>query len=178
MTTRLKHRGPGREGCSETMPAMEPIAYVTALYRTCLGREPDPAGLQHWTDVITATADPTSVLASLLASKEYRARVDKTAVIHCEVEFSAIYARQPLYPEIHQHIAAENFSLMDILAPMRYHYIVDSGQAASDRLLWGEAIFFKETEDSEVLGAKAEVAAGIYGKPTLAEHLLKRSSLL
>ena len=46
--------------------------FVEALYRVCLGRSAEPSGLAHWTDVIRASGDPTTVLQGLLASEEYR----------------------------------------------------------------------------------------------------------
>jgi hypothetical protein len=53
---------------------MDPVEYVTALYRLCLGREPDAVGLRGWLDRIHTTREPTCVLAGILESQEYRNR--------------------------------------------------------------------------------------------------------
>ncbi|HEX7360782.1 MAG TPA: FkbM family methyltransferase [Bryobacteraceae bacterium] len=100
--------------------------------------------------------------------------LSQTAVVHCEVEFSPIYVNQPLFPSVHEFLTSHNFVLIDLLIPNRYHYIVPSGRSTQDRLLWADAVFFHETSDSETLAVQALIAASVYKKPTLAEHLLER----
>jgi FkbM family methyltransferase len=97
------------------------------------------------------------------------------AVVHCEVEFAPIYHGQPLYPEIHHELAGHGFALIDLLVSTRYHYLTSSGATAGDRLLWADAVFFRETDDDETLVVQALIAAAVYRKPTLAEHLLERA---
>lgn len=113
--------------------------------------------------------------AALMVLKGATASLARTAVVHCEAEFSPIYLNQPLYPEIQTVLAGSGFYLVDLLVPGRYHYLTESGGVASDRLLWADAVFFRETDDASALTAQALIAAAIYAKPTLAEHLLARA---
>ena len=101
--------------------------------------------------------------------------LSNTATVHCEVMFSPIYAEEPLFPAVHQHLMSRGFALIDILIPGRYHYLTPSGRMTQDRLIWADAVFFRETDDSETLRVQALVAASVYRKPTLAEHLLVRA---
>ena len=112
--------------------------------------------------------------AELMVLRGAEQTLRKTAVVHCEVEFSPIYAGQPLYPEIHECLVARSFVLIDLATCGRYHYIVPSGRTGPDRLLWADAVFYRQSEEREVLVAQALIAAAIYHKPTLAEHLLAR----
>ena len=50
-----------------------------------------------------------------------------------------------------------------------------SGRTSPDRLLWADAVFFRESDDADVLLAQALAAAAVYAKPTLAAHLLGRA---
>jgi FkbM family methyltransferase len=95
------------------------------------------------------------------------------AVVHCEVEFSPIYEGQPLYPEIQQELQRHGFMLIDLLVSTRYHHLTSSGATTEDRLLWADAVFFRDSHDEETLVVQALIAAAVYAKPTLAEHLLE-----
>lgn len=53
-------------------PEQDHAAIVRGLYRGFLGREPDPAGLQYWSERLGAGASPDELLAGLMASAEYR----------------------------------------------------------------------------------------------------------
>ncbi len=64
---------------------------------------------------------------------------------------------------------------LTLLIPGRY-YLTLSGRTAQDRLIWVDAVFFRETEDSEMQLVQAVVAASVYRKPTIAEHLLMLAS--
>lgn len=114
--------------------------------------------------------------AELMVLRGGPATVAAAAVVHCEVEFAPIYARQPLYPEIHGELAAHGFALIDLLNLARYHYVTASEAATNDRLLWADAVFFRDTDEPETLFVQALIAAGVYAKPTLAEHLLARAT--
>jgi FkbM family methyltransferase len=96
----------------------------------------------------------------------------RTAVIHCEVSFSPMYVDQALFADVQQHLSSRGFVLIDLFLPGRYHYLTPSGRTVQDRLIWGDAVFFRETDDAETLRVQALVASSIYQKPTLAEHLL------
>ena len=112
--------------------------------------------------------------AELMVLRGAEHTLARTAVVHCEVEFSPIYAGQPLYPEIHECLAARGFVLIDFVTSVRYHYIVPSCRTAPDHLLWADAVFFRQAEERQVLVAQALIAAAVYRKPTLAEYLLAR----
>lgn len=101
--------------------------------------------------------------------------MSNTATVHCEVMFSPMYIGEPLFPAVHQYMLSKNFDLIDILVSVRYHYLTPSGRTAPDRLLWADAIFFRETDDPATHRIQALIAAAVYRKPTLAEHLLRRS---
>ncbi len=103
------------------------------------------------------------------------ASLEDTAVVHCEVEFSPIYRDQPLYPEIHSHLAALGFALIDLRTPVRYTYLSSAGTPGQDRLLWADAIFFRESDRRETLLMQALIAAVVYRKTSLATHLLERA---
>jgi hypothetical protein len=114
--------------------------------------------------------------AELMVLESARQTLARTAVVHCEVEFAPIYAGQPLYPEIQRLLNGSGFELIDLLMPVRYHYVTTAGQPSQDRLLWADAVFFRVTEDPETLTAQSLIAASIYQKPTLAAHLLHAAS--
>jgi FkbM family methyltransferase len=110
--------------------------------------------------------------AELMALSGAEKTLARTAAVHCEVEFSPIYRDQPLFPEICEYLFSHNFILIDLLIPGRYHYLTPSGRVAQDRLLWADAVFFRVTGDPEAQRVQALIAASVYRKPTLAEHLL------
>ena len=96
----------------------------------------------------------------------------RTAAVHCEVMFSPMYIGEPLFPAVQQYLRSKNFELIDLLVSVRYHYLTPSGRGTPDRLLWADAVFFRETDDPETHRMQALIAAAVYQKPTLAEHLL------
>jgi FkbM family methyltransferase len=98
--------------------------------------------------------------------------LSQTATVHCEVMFSPIYFGQPLFPVIQEHLMSRNFELIDLLVSGRSHYRTPSGRLAQDRLIWADAIFFLKSDDPETQRVQALIAASVYRKPTLAEHLL------
>jgi len=53
---------------------MSETEFIETLYRLCLGRASDPAGLAHWISAMRSTRDPTSVLRGMLESAEYASR--------------------------------------------------------------------------------------------------------
>lgn len=117
--------------------------------------------------------------AELLALRGAERTLARTAVVHCEVEFAPLYLGQPLFPEVQSHLNARGFALIDLLVSHRYSHRLPSGRVAPDRLIWADAVFFREVEDDPAtLFAQALVALLIYRKPTLAEHLLRRRDAL
>ena len=110
--------------------------------------------------------------AELMALQGADEVLSRTAAVHCEVEFSPIYEGQPLFAAVQQHLMSRNFALIDLLVPGRYHYITPSGRIGQDRLLWADAVYFREPADAETRRVQALIAATVYRKPTLAEHLM------
>lgn len=97
--------------------------------------------------------------------------LERTAVIHAEVEFSPIYKGQPLYPEIQAHLDAAGFYLVDLLTMARYSH-KPRGQGSTDVLVWADAVFFRKAPDADARLSQALIAAAVYQKPSFAEHLL------
>ena len=110
--------------------------------------------------------------AELMVLRGASQTLRRTAVIHCEVSFSRMYVDQALFTDVQQHLAAEGFTLIDLFLSGRYSYLTPSGRMSADRLIWGDAVFFRDTDEPEALRVQAVVAASVYQKPTLAEHLL------
>jgi hypothetical protein len=52
-----------------------PDDYVAGLYRSMLGREPDPEGARGYVAALRKGASPVWVLAEIQNSAEYRARI-------------------------------------------------------------------------------------------------------
>jgi FkbM family methyltransferase len=95
-----------------------------------------------------------------------------TGVVHCEAEFSPIYDGQPLFPAIQERLNGRGFYLVDIVDSCRYAYLNSRGIASLDRLIWANAVFFRESDERAVLTAQALIAACVYQKPSMAAHLL------
>ena len=113
--------------------------------------------------------------AELMILQGAEQTLSRAATVHCEVMFSPMYVGEPLFPALQEYLLSKNFELIDLLVSVRYHYLTPSGRRTPDRLLWADAVFFRETDDPETRTVQALIAAAVYGKPTLAEHLLLRS---
>jgi FkbM family methyltransferase len=66
---------------SHTDPQNDHAAIVRGLYRGFLGRDPDPDGLLHWTTRLAGGEGANAILASLMASTEYRQRYGAGAAL-------------------------------------------------------------------------------------------------
>jgi FkbM family methyltransferase len=113
--------------------------------------------------------------AELMALQGAERVLAQTAVIHCEVEFAEIYRGQCLFADVQVFLGARGFSLIDILVPHRYAYRNMDDVDGRDRLLWGDAVFFRETQDPSTLAAQSLIAALVYRKASLAQHLIERA---
>lgn len=111
--------------------------------------------------------------ATLMVLQGARNLLARTAVIHCEVEFTPIYEGQPLAHETAAYLDELGFYLVDFATMKHYHY-VDHGTVAdhADRLIWADAVYFRQTDDPKTLAAQALIAASIYRKLSLARQLL------
>ena len=116
--------------------------------------------------------------AELMALQNATKVLERTAVVHCEVEFDQIYVGQPLFHEIQDFLLKRGFFLVDLLISHRYAYENSAVVSARDRLIWADAVYFKKTDDKTVLGTQAVIAALVYDKPTLAIHLADRAKAL
>ncbi len=112
--------------------------------------------------------------AELLALQSATKVLARTAAIHCEVEFDQIYAGQPLFHDVQKLLLERGFYLVDIIIAHRYAYENSRGVLGKDRLLWADAVYFRNTTDNETLIAQALIAALVYDKPSLAAYLLDR----
>ena len=110
----------------------------------------------------------------LMALKGAPSTLAKTAVVHCEVEFSGLYKNQPLFPEIQTLLNRHEFDLIDILVQHRYSYAVPSGRLSGDRLIWADAVFFRRADDELTCLSQALIAQVVYQKASLAEHLFAK----
>jgi FkbM family methyltransferase len=110
--------------------------------------------------------------AELMALQGAEHTLADTAVVHCEVMFSRMYVGEPLFCDIHAFLTSRNFEFIDFPALCRHHYLTPSGRASKDRLIWADAVYFRKSDDLELRRVQALIAAGVYGKPTLAEYLL------
>jgi Methyltransferase FkbM domain len=99
----------------------------------------------------------------LEALRGARAVLERTNVIHCEVEL---------------HLRERGFELIDIIHQARSAYAVGSGYSGTDRVIWAEAVFFSRLGDNprHPLGylAQALLAWLVYRKYGLAKYLLGR----
>jgi FkbM family methyltransferase len=103
--------------------------------------------------------------------------LERTNVIHCEVEFTDIYAGQPLFSEVELYLRERGFELIDIVHQARAAYRGTNAWPSAERLVWAEAIFFSRLSDNPSCAsrylAQALSAWYVYGKYGLAEHLFK-----
>jgi FkbM family methyltransferase len=131
-------------------------------------------------DVLSGIKSPIDFLkldiqgGELMALRGASSTLARTAVIHCEVEFSGLYKSQPLFPEIQILLNRHEFDLIDILVQHRYSYVVPSGKRSGDRLIWADAVFFRRADDVLTLLSQALMAQVVYRKASLAEHLLAK----
>lgn len=110
--------------------------------------------------------------AELLVLQHAMAVLEKTAVIHCEVEFSPIYQGQPLFSDVATFLAKQGFYFLDFAVLGHYAHANRNGLESRDRLMWADAVFLRDSEEPEIKAAQALCAAIIYNKPALAAHLL------
>lgn len=113
--------------------------------------------------------------AEVMALSGAARTLTRTAVVHCEVEFLPIYSGQPLFGDVDRLLRAAGFQFVDFPVLKRYRY-EQSPEAlwGDDHLIWADAVYFRETSDPTTLAAQALIAAVIYRKLSLADHLLRK----
>jgi FkbM family methyltransferase len=97
----------------------------------------------------------------------------RTSIVHSEVLFAPIYVGQASFHDIDAFLRARDFELIDLVNLNRIAYATPSGAKSGDRLIWGEAVFFRRPAASDCL-VQALAAWMIYGKVAFAQHLLHR----
>lgn len=110
----------------------------------------------------------------LEALKGAEAALARTLVVHCEASFAEIYKDQCFFSDVEIFLRARGFAFIDIVHAHRAGYVVPSGTVRGDRLLWADAVFFKEPEGlaPSERAIQAVIAQLIYGKHALAEKLI------
>jgi FkbM family methyltransferase len=108
----------------------------------------------------------------LMALQGATRTLSRTAAIHCEVEFYPIYKNQPLFADILSFLLANGFYFVDFKDLGKYTCLNVRNIESADRLLWADALFFRDSPNTEMRAAQALIADVIYGKPSLAAQLL------
>lgn len=134
-------------------------------------------------DAVLADAGPVDFLKldiqgfELPALRHAAAVLARTAVVHCEVSFTPIYAGQALFSEIEQLLRGQGFEFIDLHSSCRYASEGTAARQSRDRLGWGDAIFMKSPGllGGRDLLAQAAIALLVYDKPSLAEALAVRA---
>ena len=114
----------------------------------------------------------------LLALQHAKKALARTLVVHCEVSFAEIYTGQCYFSEIEVLIRKQGFDLVDLIHQHRGGYVVPSQAVVGDRLLWADAVFFREPDGlgETERAVQAVIAQCVYSKPALAEKLITMSA--
>ena len=107
-------------------------------------------------------------LQALIGAEEV---LKRTNVVHCEIEFLQIYEEQPLFSEVEIHLRSRGFQFIDFTTLCRYPFL-NASSRQSERLGWGDAVFFRDGGDAK---AQAAIASLVYGKTGLARYLIDRA---
>ena len=105
--------------------------------------------------------------------------LERTVVVHTEVEFSQVYRDQPLFADIDTHLRGKGSELIDLIKFGHNTYAELPSRRTASRLLWSDAIYFRNVETLSNLGAQklmraAYIAHVNYGMWDLAAHILAR----
>lgn len=104
--------------------------------------------------------------------------LERTNVVHCEVEFTPFYSGASLFSEIELYLRSRGFELVDIVHQSRSAYCVGSSWSGTDRLMWADAVFFSQLKEDPACASgylvQALMAWFVYKKFGLAKHLFER----
>ncbi|WP_241666984.1 FkbM family methyltransferase [Muricoccus nepalensis] len=117
----------------------------------------------------------------LMAMRHAESLLRDLLVIQTEVEFLPLYADQPLYADVEQHLRARGFVLhrffptvSRVIAPMLVNNNIYEGMS---QLVWADAIFVRDFTRPELFSDRQLLAAATilhdcYGSLDLVLHLL------
>ncbi|MEQ1515790.1 MAG: FkbM family methyltransferase [Usitatibacteraceae bacterium] len=115
----------------------------------------------------------------LTALRHAQRTLERTLVVHCEVEFMEIYEGQPLFSEVEQHMRRAGFDLVDLRSICHYPFANTPFRASRDWLGWADAVFFRRPDDGfswhDTL-AQSVIALTVYDKPSFAAWLVRELS--
>jgi FkbM family methyltransferase len=105
--------------------------------------------------------------------------LERTVVVHTEVEFSYVYKNQPLFADVDVYLRSKGFELIDLIKFGHNPYAEMPSLRSASRLLWSDAIYFRGTDALATLGPQkllraAYIAHVNYGMWDLAAHILAR----
>jgi FkbM family methyltransferase len=110
------------------------------------------------------------------------ATLDGALVVECEVEFLALYKRQPLFGDVHAFLTAHGFvlhKLIDVRGRCLRPFVLNNNPYAPiSQMLWADAVFVRdftrlERFASEELLKAAVILHEVYFSYDLAVHFLK-----
>jgi FkbM family methyltransferase len=100
----------------------------------------------------------------------------RTQVVHCEVSFIEIYRGQALFSDVETLLRAQNFMLVDLLAPCRYPLAGTKYATDRDWLGWADALFLRALDRHASWRdrlVQSVLVLLLYGKPSLAAWLAR-----
>jgi FkbM family methyltransferase len=104
--------------------------------------------------------------------------LERTIVVHSEVEFAPLYESQPLFADVDVFLRSRGFELIDIMKTGYAGYDGLPRPISSSRLMWADAVYFKSPENLSEFGPMklmraAYIAHVNYGMYDLAARYLQ-----
>lgn len=78
--------------------------FITRIYRVCLDRDPDPAGLEYWMSQITAHHSRDFVFAGIINSEEFRDKCSEYGISSSSYSPSTVYYLVPNETQINAFV--------------------------------------------------------------------------
>jgi len=105
--------------------------------------------------------------------------LQRTIVVHTEVEFAPIYRNQPLFADVDGMLRSNGFELIDLMKFGYGAYKDLPNRGSASRLMWCDAVYFKRPDllaqlPQEKLLKAAYIAHVNYGLLDLAAHHIAR----
>lgn len=136
--------------------------FVTQLYRIFFGREPDPAGFQHYLAALNSDLQPHDLVSKFVGSDEFKTRWRRQMIPHPELP--DLRHLHPNHYEDHLYLAEndDRICLMDAL--IHEHRYYDSAG------VWGSIIDKDKLNMAQLVqctGAKRCLEIGCFNGPIL-----------